>query len=219
MVGVVVMFTVLFSKNLKNLGFLALIGLVFYFTVQFMPQDWQERMGTISSSTSAETADDSVRGRFNAWGFAFNMAKDNPITGGGFESFQRWLFHRYAPNPNSVHDAHSIYFEVLGEQGFIGLAMFLLLGIFALRTSREIIKKAGKYPDLEWMKHLGSMMQVSLIGYAVTGAALGLAYFDFYYALIAIVVVTKTLLDQELAKRTDDVPMKNTAMRRLSHQY
>lgn len=219
LVGSVAMFTILFSKNLKNLGFVVLFGLVFYAAIQFMPEDWQARMGTISSSTSEETADDSVKGRFNAWGFAFNMAKDNPITGGGFESFRPWLFRIYAPNPDSVHDAHSIYFEVLGEQGFIGLGMYLLLGFFTLRTARQIIKQAGKYPDLEWMKYLGSMMQVSLIGYAVTGAALGLAYFDFYYALIAIVVVAKRLLDQELAKRTDEVPRNVKAVRPFVRQY
>lgn len=201
LVGSAVMFTILFSKNLKNLGFVLVFGLVLFFTIQFMPMDWKERMGTISSSTSAETADTSVKGRFNAWWFAFYMALDNPITGGGFESFRSWLFARYAPEPNRVHDAHSIYFEILGEQGFIGLGMFLLLGIFALRTSRRLIRQAGKYPDLLWIKHLGSMMQVSLIGYAASGAFLGLAYFDFYYALIAILVSTVVVLDQELAKR------------------
>jgi probable O-glycosylation ligase (exosortase A-associated) len=202
LVGSVVMFSILFSKNLKNLGFVVLFGLFFYVAIQFMPQDWQERMGTISTSTSEATADQSVKGRFNAWGFAFNMAKDNPLTGGGFESFRPWLFKIYAPEPDNVHDAHSIYFEVLGEHGFVGLAMFLMLGAFSLLTARKIIKAVGKYPDLEWMKHLASMMQVSLIGYAVTGAALGLAYFDFYYALIAILVATKVLLDKELAERT-----------------
>jgi hypothetical protein len=79
--------------------------------------------------------------------------------------------------------------------------MFLLLGIFSLRTCRYLIKHAGKYPDLVWLKHLGSMLQVSLIGYAVTGAALGLAYFDFYYALVAIIVVSKVLLEKELSAR------------------
>lgn len=218
LVGSVIMFSILFAKNLKKLGFVLAFGAFFLVAIQFMPQDWQARMGTISSSTSEATADDSVRGRFNAWGFAFNMAKDNLVTGGGFESFRSWLFAIYAPEPNNVHDAHSIYFEVMGEQGFIGLAMFLLLGFFSLRTARYIIKNASPHPDLEWMKHLGSMLQVSLIGYAVTGAFLGLAYFDFYYALIAIIVVTKVLLDEELVKRAGDVAVKTTPRMALMHQ-
>jgi hypothetical protein len=55
------------------------------------------------------------------------------------------------------------------------------------------------------MYHLGSMMQVSLIGYAVTGAFLGLAYFDLYYTLIAIVVITRDLLRKEMEKEKENV--------------
>jgi hypothetical protein len=38
------------------------------------------------------------------------------------------------------------------------------------------------------------MVQVSLVGYATAGAFLGLAYFDYYYTLIALVVLCKTVL-------------------------
>ena len=64
---------------------------------------------------------------------------------------------------------------------------------------------------LRWMYHLGSMMQVSLIGYAVTGTFLGLAYFDLYYALIAIVVITKDLLRRELEMGEEKVPERPVA--------
>jgi hypothetical protein len=43
------------------------------------------------------------------------------------------------------------------------------------------------------------MLQVSLIGYAVSGAFLGLAYFNYYYALLAIVVGMQVVLEKELA--------------------
>jgi len=194
-VGVIVMLSVLFSKNLKNIGFVIFIGLVFYSVMQFMPADWQARMGTITTDT--ESIDSSAQGRLDAWEFAYNIAAANPLTGGGFECFRRWLFNIYAPG-NMVHDAHSIYFEILGEHGFIGLGMFLILGLFCLLSARTMIKDAERIEGLEWMKHLASMMQVSLIGYAATGTFLGLAYFDLYYMLVAILVVTKKLLDQEL---------------------
>ncbi|MGB5835127.1 MAG: hypothetical protein WBG92_24515, partial [Thiohalocapsa sp.] len=37
----------------------------------------------------------------------------------------------------------------------------------------------------------------SLIGYAVSGAFLGLAYFDYYYALLAIIVGMTTVIKQQ----------------------
>ena len=44
------------------------------------------------------------------------------------------------------------------------------------------------------MSDLAAMLQVSLIGYAASGAFLGLAYFDLYYHLIALIVILRVLL-------------------------
>ena len=42
------------------------------------------------------------------------------------------------------------------------------------------------------------MVQVSLIGYMSAGSFLGLQYFDLFYHLIAIIVITKMLVQKEL---------------------
>src|SRR5665213_3550953 len=81
--------------------------------VAFMPGTWDARMQTID----ATNLDSSAEGRINAWKMAWNLAKDRPI-GGGFEVITPELFARYAPNPEDIHAAHSIYFQILGEQGF-----------------------------------------------------------------------------------------------------
>jgi hypothetical protein len=92
----------------------------------------------------------------------------------------------------------------MGEQGFIGLALFLMLGLFALSTCSRIIKQTKHDPEMQWMRNLAAMMQVSLIGYAVSGAFLGLAYFDYYYALLAIVVGMTVVLHDHL-KQQDSI--------------
>ena len=124
--------------------------------------------------------------RINYWHFAFNLAKDRPIVGGGYQSFTPDLFARYAPDPDDEHDAHSIYFEVLGEHGFVGFALFLLLGWFAWRRCTAIKKEARPLPSGLWLADLASMLLVSFAGFAASGAFLGLAYFDLYYHLIAL---------------------------------
>ncbi len=73
--------------------------------------------------------DSSSMGRINAWHFAANLAADRPVVGGGFQVFTPELFQKYAPNPTDFHDAHSIYFESLAEQGYVGLALFVLIGV------------------------------------------------------------------------------------------
>jgi hypothetical protein len=85
-------------------------------------------------------------------------------------------------------DAHSIYFEVLAEHGFIGLGLFLTIGMLSLSGCRRLIKDNKRDPDRRWIVNLAAMIQVSLIGYAVGGAFLGLAYFDYYYAIIALII-------------------------------
>ncbi len=167
----------------------------------FMPAHWFERMGTIGTYRD----DPSAMGRVNAWGFAINLANDHPLTGAGFDAFKQELFDRYAPDPQDLHDAHSIYFEVLAEQGYVGLALFLVLGILALRTTTRIIRQTCEHPALAWAKDLASMLRVSLVGYAVGGAFLGLAYFDLYYHLVALIVITCTIVERQLAS-VPDVP-------------
>jgi probable O-glycosylation ligase (exosortase A-associated) len=134
---------------------------------------------------------------------AFNLAKDRPL-GGGFETFRREMFARYAPDAGNVHDAHSIYFEVLGEQGFVGLALFLALAAMTWFSASWIARNAKLDGNTAWMADLSRMIQVSLVGYAAAGAFLGLAYFDYYYTLVAVVILCKGLLQRHLAAQAKE---------------
>lgn len=158
----------------------------------FMPDKWFSRMHTIETFKE----DASAMGRINAWGFALNLAMDRPMTGGGYQTFTPDLFMRYAPEPKNFHDAHSIYFEVLGEHGFVGLILFLLLGALTWRSANWIRSRTKESHDYKWAYDLSSMIQVSLIGYALGGAFLGLAYFDLFYHLIAIVILTRIIVEK-----------------------
>lgn len=150
-----------------------------------MPQEWYDRMDTIKTYQE----DGSAQGRINAWHTAFNLAKDR-ITGGGFETFQAAVFRQYAPDPMNVRDVHSIYFETMGEHGFIGFALFMSVGLLGWLRAQQIINRSKQDPDKKWATDLAAMIQVSLVGYAVGGAFLGLAYFDLPYHLIIIIVLT-----------------------------
>ena len=63
-------------------------------------------------------------GRINAWWAAWNIATTH-VTGAGFDMYSYPIFALFAPNPLDLHAAHSIYFQVLGEHGFIGLTLFI----------------------------------------------------------------------------------------------
>jgi putative inorganic carbon (hco3(-)) transporter len=166
--------------------------------IAFMPDKWTERMDSINTYEE----DLSVQGRFNAWWMAYNLAKDRPLLGGGFEVISPELFYVYAPNPEALHAAHSIYFQALGEHGFVGLGLYLLLGWLTWRTGSWIIRNTRKLEEYRWAFNLATMIQVSLIGFATGGAFLSLLYFDVPYYLMGAMVATRVLVEKELKQKT-----------------
>jgi O-antigen ligase len=96
------------------------------------------------------------------------------------------------------HAAHSIYFQVLGEHGFVGLGLFLLLWILVWRDTAWIIRRSRERETLGWASDLARMIQVSLVGFFVAGAFLSLAYYDVPYNLLVAVVLTRVLVETEL---------------------
>lgn len=177
------------GKNLSVLIWITLAGLAAFL---FLPEHWFERMSSIGDYES----DDSALGRINAWWMAWNLAKDR-FFGGGFDIYNLEQFYLYAPNQNDVHAAHSIYFQVLGEQGFVGLGLFILLWWLVWREAGRLGVAGKKRPETRWVAELGAMCRVSIIGYAVGGAFLSLAYFDLPYNILIMVVVARRWLKRE----------------------
>jgi putative inorganic carbon (HCO3(-)) transporter len=82
----------------------------------------------------------------------------------------------------------------LGDHGFVGLTMYLILMLSTWRTGTRIVKFCANAPEMKWAADLARMMQVCVIGFAVSGAFLSLAYFDLYYDFIVILVALEKLL-------------------------
>jgi len=188
----------LWLKSTKKLQ----MGLIFILLVPvllaIMPEAWFNKMHTITTYEQ----DASAMGRINAWHFSFNLAKSRPIVGGGFTAFTPELFQILAPDPDNFHDSHSIWFEVLGHHGFVGLTLFLVLWFLVWRLASGIIRTASKRTEMRWATELARMIQVSFVGFWVGGSFLGLSYFDLPYVLVALLVLTRVVMDRELAKET-----------------
>jgi putative inorganic carbon (HCO3(-)) transporter len=154
--------------------------------------------------------DTSAMARIYAWKTAISVANARPL-GAGFEMYTGAVHARYAPQVRfegnvsakayEARAAHSIYFQVLGEHGWVGLALFLGIWLLAWRGANRLRKKGRSDPDLEWVAHLAGMCQVALVGYAVGGAFLSLAYFDLPFNLLVIIVVTERWLAGHAAQR------------------
>lgn len=160
--------------------------------IAFMPDHWVARMNTIESYEE----DDSATGRINAWWMAWNLAKDR-FFGGGFLIYNLQFFGQYAPEPTRVHAAHSVIFQVLGEHGFVGLFLWLLMFWFVWLSAGRLRKDGRRQAQTRWLSDLGAMCQVSMAGYVVGGLFLSLAYFDLPYNILVLVVAGRAWMARQ----------------------
>lgn len=196
LVTIVVMSIFFWIKSTHKVKLALLMLLAAPLLITMLPDKWFQRMDTIGTYEE----DESSMGRINAWQNAFNLAKDRPLVGGGFNVYNEKVFARYAPEPDKVHAAHSIYFAALGEHGWVGLSFFLLCFFSTWRVGSWIVKRTKNKPELKRERDLAMMVQVSLIAYAVGGAFLSLLYFDVpYYLIIVLVLLKRHVEDVEKA--------------------
>jgi probable O-glycosylation ligase (exosortase A-associated) len=196
LIAIVAMALVMWWRNKSKAVFGALLVVIGIGLVALMPNTWDDRMASITDYER----DGSAMGRINAWWMAWNLAKDR-FAGGGFEIYVPQIFDVYAPNPTDIHAAHSIYFQVLGEHGFVGLILFVSIWIAVWRSAGYLRKNAPLQPESKWLADLGAMCQVSLVGYLVGGAFLSLAYFDLPYNILVLVVVARQWLESKAWER------------------
>lgn len=175
-----------------------LVTALIAFPVAFLslPDTWYDRMESIANYEH----DNSASMRLNSWGTMWNVAKDRPLTGGGFELATPEVYSRYSPDPTFPPQvAHSIYLQALGEHGFVGLALYLWLLASLWHTARKVVRLSGGggAAELLWAKDFSLMLQVTFTGYAVGGAFLSLINFDAPYYLMAIMIATAALVRQQ----------------------
>ena len=92
-------------------------------------------------------------------------------------------------------------FQSLGGLGFIGLGLFLLFWLLVWRQCAWL-RKHCKTPSTLWAGQLGSMVQVSLVGYAIGGAFLNLAFWDGVYYIYAAIGVTLYAVRKQMGEET-----------------
>jgi putative inorganic carbon (HCO3(-)) transporter len=148
-----------------------------------LPAQWLGRMQTIE--TYQKEVD--VQSRFEAWDYAWERAKESPLTGGGFET---WM--------GGQRDVHNAYLEILSEHGFVAFTFWLFLFVGSIIALERLRRRASTVESDIWMKDYARAIQISLLGYAVGGTALGVAYWDILYHLVAMSVLLKIMLKRSM---------------------
>jgi len=207
MLAIGAMSILLWIRSKNKVSILALAIVFALVAIPAMPEKWTAKMNTLESYEK----DDSAMFRLYTWETAYNIAKDRFPVAGGFEWESPKASAKYSPLPTLVLVPHSIYFQVIGSQGFIGLALFLSFWLLVWQQCRWLRNQSLNKPGLEWMNLLGSMVQVSLVGYAVGGAFLDLAFWDVPYYLFSAVAAACFALREQVKGSTTTKSSKVSA--------
>jgi putative inorganic carbon (HCO3(-)) transporter len=205
------------------LGAAALIGLA---AVPFLPSTFTERADTIKNYK----ADESASTRIAVWAWTWEYVKKHPM-GGGFDVYRqnriRYDIEQkdvpgqradpYAPDVAQVVDQgrafHSSYFEMLGEQGFPGLLIWLVIqlgGVWRMEVITRMYQKRNRV-DEAWVAPLATALQNSQIIYLVGSLFVGIAFQAFFFMLTALQIS----LDTYLARRRQEAAWKPIKSRRM----
>ena len=184
----------------------------------FLPASFTDRMSTIKS----HDADDSASTRLAVWQWTIDYARAHPF-GGGFEAYRgnriRYEIKRTdgaGPAPAVADQAvtdkargyHSAYFEMLGEQGYPGLVLWLAISLIGL-VRMEVLRRRSRDAEGEfgWAGPLAAALQTAHLVYLLGAAFIAIAFQPFVYMLIGAQIG----LDSYLARRraeTAKVPMR-----------
>jgi probable O-glycosylation ligase (exosortase A-associated) len=205
----------------RRVLYLAALGLIGVAAIPFLPSAFSERMGTIKTYQ----ADESASTRIAVWKWTMDYVKDHPF-GGGFEAYRQNRIrydtvsvegegpHRTVQRNLTVDKSrayHSSYFEMLGEQGYPGLAIWLLINVIGL-VRMEVLRRRYREGAFAWAGSLAGALQNAQLIYLLGGAFVGIAFQSFLFMLIGAQIG----LDTYLSRRRGETAWR--PMRRQAHE-
>lgn len=203
------------TSRRKVLGGFVVVALAFL-ALQLAPDSWFERMESIKSAEQ----DTSFMARVIAWKISAAIGLANPVFGGGLHAVQsapiwhefmyRTEFLSFIRTPAAegyARAAHSIYFEIFGDLGVLGFALFVGLIINAFMTARKIRRLVGNRPELLWARDLSDGLKLAIVAYCVGGAGVSLGYLDLFYVLIMLIEALRQHVLVCIAPQQSETPI------------
>lgn len=201
--GVVLTAILLRTKHKAAGAFMMVVAT--FLVLTFAPGAWMSRMSKFLNGD----LDASAEQRLVSWGTAWNLSHDYPLTGGSFDALPNvQVFQKYEPRPLPLgflsSGPHSIYFQLLADQGFVGLGIFLTLIASCFWTLWRVRLTAKRYANAAYLTDYSYMIEISILGFMASGAFLGFVYLDVIYQMIGITVILKMLLRKELLMQEEN---------------
>ncbi len=219
----------------RRLGFIVAAGALGVVALPFIPQSYYDRMATLGSTDG----DESASTRVAVWQWTIDYASRNPL-GGGFDAYRGNKFAYDMPvrvesgNITSVEYRevvdegrayHSAIFEMLGEQGYPGIVLWLALhaaGLWQMERQRRRWRQLAAAADGDgsagWQAPLATALQHAQLIYLAGSLFQGIAYQPTILMLIAIQIAVNTYLSR-LAKAQPKIANTHTGRAHARRQH
>jgi putative inorganic carbon (hco3(-)) transporter len=183
----------------RRITYIVLAGVLGLASLPLLPESFTNRMDTIRDYK----ADQSAGTRLAVWSWTLDYVKEHPF-GGGFDAYLgndlriiitkteegaagTDIDHRI--DTDKARAYHSSYFEMLGEQGYPGLIIFLLIhgsGIVRMEFLRRQFKHRDASDPDQWIGELAEALQHGHIIFMVGATFVGIAFQPFVYMLVGL---------------------------------
>jgi len=166
-----------FYKQIFRLQTLCVVGLSVLLAWNFLPEEQKQRFNEAGEDKT------SVQ-RLNYWEAGYEMLNDYPLTGVGYFNFPQY-FDDYYPELLVVTFSelpHNIFIQVGADLGYPGLLIYIALIISALRIPIRAISQS----DSVVFSHLFSALNISFLGFLVSGQFVSVVYYPFMWVHLAM---------------------------------
>lgn len=191
---------------------LAALGLLV--ALPFLPASYTQRMTTITEYQ----ADESASTRVAVWRWTLDYVQENPL-GGGFDAFLGNSFTYdmrqtvevgntetvvYQEVTDEGRAYHSAFFEVLGEQGYPGFAIWAVLqglGLLHMERIRRRYRDSEDPAEKRWHA-LATALQNGQGVYLVGALFVGVGYQPFMFMLLGLQIAFYSLMKRDWTDKT-----------------
>lgn len=193
LIGLAVLTLIAIMKSSRKILYLSFATVIALVILSFSSNSWKERMGTINNANQESSA----LGRIVVWKWTLDFVKENPM-GGGFVAYLNNaglldIYHETEVSfGNKAKAFHNIYFEVLGEQGYVGLFLYLMYFYSSFKATK--ILASSKLP---WYREYGTTGYAVILCLAVCCCFIGVAYQSFLLIALGLDHASKKIYINE----------------------
>jgi probable O-glycosylation ligase (exosortase A-associated) len=185
----------MFLRVKRKMIYVAAASIVAIAAIPLLPESFTGRMSTIKTYE----ADNSATTRLAVWGWTLDFVKEHPF-GGGFYVYKinevevttrtttgegNNTSENTLVEVDQARAFHSSYFEVLGEHGWPGIAIYLAMHGVMLWQLRGLYQRFKDSTDQHWIADFARSLSHTTIIYMVGSLFIGIAFQSTLYYLLA----------------------------------